>query len=481
MIANSDWLKYQSKQFPDNSAIVSSKLKLTYSGLDERVNNAARSLYNSGISSGEYVPVIIGHQVELIVAVFGLWRIGAVPVLLSPHLPVTEYDNIINKLIPSSCILGASAGYKNDKLKFINVEFPRESRIEIISRWAEDIEKPALILYTSGSIGTSKGVIISFASLFNSFININEFDNYTTGDKFLASLPLHHIGGFSIIIRALLSGGKLILPGNVSYADIAKNMQKFDPTIISLVPTNLKRLIENRIKPNDSLRSVYLGGGPAPYALVDGAVKMNYPIIKVYGSTETCSMVSAVRINNPNEYNSSGKPLKNANIIIRSEEQLYVDKNMIGEILVKSNSLFSGYLDYDEGKGNRLRDGYFSTGDYGYMDAQGLLHIVMRREDLIVSGGENINPVEIQDALNSIAGIKESYVIGIDDEEWGQIVVSFIVTDCAFDEPLIKSKLKILLAPYKVPKRFIKIESLPKTGLGKVNRQALIKFFHQDL
>lgn len=476
MILNTDWLSYKASENGDKTALLSGKSILSYNELNRTVNSAALYLSREGLKEKQIVPVLSGHNAEFVISVFALWRLGCIPVPLSPHLTENEIDLNFSTIKPSHYIKDESVSYKNNNIKSI---YPGYSDKQVNSaeiNWSPDANREAVIIFTSGTSGKPKGVVISFNSLYHSFCSVNNFDKYTKEDRFLASLPFYHIGGFSIITRFLLSGAQIVIPEKNDFAGLKKAMFDYNPTIISTVPTNLHRLLSDNIKPNSSLRSLYIGGGPSSRSLIEQAVKMNYPVIKVYGSTETCAMISAVRVKKKSEYSSSGRPLKDNKILIDSNNPLKHDDQQTGEILVLSKSLFDKYYDDSLLTKNKIKDGIYHSGDYGYFDSEGLLHVVMRRSDIIVSGGENIIPAEVENVLLKIDGIDDCFVAGIDNDEWGQIAVAFITSNqkIKLDNIGIKTELVQKLARYKIPKKFIWVDQIPRDKLGKVIREKLL-------
>lgn len=478
MNSSTDWLANQAKTYRNKTAVVTGSRTYSFEELDKAVNYFASYFKAAGINANHEVPLLVNNNIEFIISLYALWRMDCIPVPISPLLPVPELDSVMQILKPEYCIKESSIVYTFEDTQFVNIPGISFADNLSVDKWG--IKDEALILFTSGSSGKQKGVVLGFSSLYKSYKNINSFDNYISDDRFLASLPFYHIGGLSIIIRSLLSGSQLILPKSTDYKGLAEGMQIFNPTIISIVPTNLQRLLENNIQPNKALRSLYLGGGPSSQNLVEQAVNAGYPLIKVYGSTETCSMVTAVRVSKPEEYSSSGRTIGDSRILIDYEDIQTGSSKGIGEILVYSSSLFSSYYNNHSLTSSKLVSGYYRTGDFGYVDKSGLLFVTMRRSDLIVSGGENVNPEEVRSELLNISGIKDCYVAGIEDSQWGQKVIAFITGNSLPGDDLIKSVLKTRIAPYKIPKIFYRIDRIPRNSLGKVLRRELFLSLKKD-
>lgn len=337
-----------------------------------------------------------------------------------------------------------------------------------------NFDNDAVILFTSGSSGEPKAVVHTFKSLYESVKAIDLFANLSQKDIWLASLPHYHIGGFMIFIRSLLAGSALAFPNSLNYEDFMNAYTKHEPTYISLVVTTLKKMLNDNISVNKKLKYIFLGGGPIATDLCVDAINKGFPIIKVYGSTETCSMITALH---PLEFklkpNSSGLPLDKSKIKIKIKNEY---KKRIGEVLVKSPTLFKEYLNDESLTKEKYYDSFYNTGDYGWIDNDGYLFIEARREDIIITGGENVSIKEIENAFSNINGIKEFHIFSLKDEKWGQSINAVVVKgipDITDDE--IKSVLKTKLASFKIPKRIFFLEVIPKTELGKVNKNELLK------
>ncbi len=357
------------------------------------------------------------------------------------------------------------------------VEIPKDYvKIEKGLKWDCNSDNIAVILFTSGSAGKPKAVQLTCNNLLFSATNGNQILSQTENDVWLASLPFFHIGGFSIFIRAFLFSSCVIIPKSLQTEDIIYSIQNYKPTLASFVSTQLKRLIDLKIRPNKELKNVLLGGGFINDDLINAAIKLGWKVSKVYGSTETSSFVTALSFDEIlNGNKSSGKPLINNSIKIIDERGNDLQPNASGEILIISHSVMKGYLNNLEETNKKLKDDFYHTSDIGYLDEDGYLHVQARRNDLIVTGGENVNPVEIENELTKHPLIKESSVFEIADNEWGQIVAAAIVANKDIEIDEIKKFLRKSLAGYKIPQKFFFVDGLPKTSLGKVKKEELKK------
>lgn len=454
-----------------NAAIIDDNLSIYFSDLSKVISKTAQYYLENGVKPKNNIAIIGYNSIEYVIAIYSLWKLGAIPVPINTRLKDNEIKTIINS---SNCdIIILDENFSNTLLGLNSIKMLIKSDGEEcnISNKAKP-DDVAVIIHTSGSSGTPKGVEITNNNLYQSYLVAAQAFNFSSKDTFLASLPFYHIGGFSIINRALLSGGSLVLPKSLKQEDIANSLKKHNPTIVSFVPTMLKRFIEKEVDPNKDLRFLFLGGGPSSDELINSASKNQWPIVKVYGSSETTAMITACSDDelkmNPS---SAGKPFDGIEIKILDEAKSYVDNNVVGEIAIKSPTIARGYLNDSKIWNEKFYNDFYLSGDYGYLDENGLLFVVARRTDLILSGGENISPREIESYLNEHSEITDSFVFPIDDSEWGQIPVAIVVTkeNSTLTKDDVINYIKSKISSYKIPKQILILDKIPKTELGKVN------------
>jgi O-succinylbenzoic acid--CoA ligase len=468
------------KQDLITTACITSEKVYTFKELRQEVLITSQNLNDEGIENSDRVGILIQHNVDFVISVLALWQISAVPVPINTRLTETEINE---QLIKANCKYVIVHSDLKNKFKLnleniIDIPFDKKINLKFTAKEELKVKDPAVIIFTSGSANKSKGVILSFQSLFNSAISGNNLLRYTHSDRWLASLPFYHIGGFSIIARSPLFGIPIIIPNSLSIDDICNSISNHKPTFISLVAAQLKQIIDLEIKPNPELKNCLIGGGFSDSNLIKKAVELGWPINKVYGSTETGSFVTALlteeHLIKPH---SVGRPVPSNKIIISDESGNEMEPFEIGEILIQSNALMSGYLDSDETK-KVVINGLYYSGYNGYLDEDNYLFIEGRKNYLISSGGENVNPKEVEDALIQHPMVLEAAVFPLKDLEWGEIVAATIV----LKEPaveLIYNDLKTFLqneiAAFKIPRKIFFAKSLPKTELGKVEKEKLIK------
>ena len=311
-----------------------------------------------------------------------------------------------------------------------------------------------VIILTSGTTGIPRAVQLSYGNFETSCSNWNNFIKFESTDQFLCCLPLHHIGGLAVLIRALIYGFSVNLVNQFQAEIVLKTIQNHPVTIISLVPTMLKRIldIEGGLEVLKSLRWILLGGGPSPEYLLDICIKEKLNIVKVYGMSETCSGTVALKLlDEPANKFYAGRPFPGAKAWIENDE-----------IHISGPMVMKGYI------GEAETNGTFNSHDLGRIEND-LLYLDVRRKDLIISGGKNINPIEIEECLMNIEGISDAAVVGMEDDEWGQKLTAYIVHKSdSLENELFNRELKKSLSPYKIPKEYIHVSHIPRNELGKI-------------
>ena len=307
----------------------------------------------------------------------------------------------------------------------------------------EDIplERPATIIFTSGSTGVPKAALHTFGNHYHNTLGSNANIALRPGDRWLHSLPLYHVGGLSILFRCLLAGATVALSRQGT--PIGDAIARLGATHVSLVSTQLLRLLRESADLG-GLEAVLMGGGPVPGSLVDEAVARGLPIHTSYGLTEMASQVTTTPSGaSPEALRTAGRVLPDREVSISRE----------GQILVRGETLFAGYV--EGGKVDRPldADGWFHTGDLGGLDENGYLRVVGRKDNLFVSGGENIQPEEVEEILCRLDGIEEAVVVPVPDPEFGHRPVAFVRTDDGGDgDPA--PELEEILPRFKIPVAF---------------------------
>ena len=482
-----DWLREQAELRPNETGYILSGRNISYHQFFLECKSASEYFLSLGIKKKDHVGILSEHKYEFFLAVNALWFIGAVPVPLNIRYTPDELQYQINKADIKFLLFDKVY----DKLTSVinnttNIPFFRCADNKYISpsgissfqsESKFNIDNPALILFTSGSSGKPKAVLHTFNSLFKSVIATDSFSELAPSDIWLASLPFYHIGGFMILVRSLLIGSKVAFPDSLKYEEIKTSIEQFNPTHISFVPIILNRLLAGNIPPNKNLKLVYLGGGPSESKLCIEAFDKGWNIVKVFGSTETCSMITALHPNElKNKAESAGRPIGSNQIKIVDESGKQLEGKQIGEIAVFSRALFKEYYKEPDLTNNKIKEDWYYTGDFGWIDEQSFLYPESRREDLIVTGGENVSSAEIEAAIKSNPFIEDVFVFGIENSHWGQTVAAVIKTqlNCSISKDELNSYLKEKIAGYKIPKEFYFVDTIPKNEMGKVIRNEIM-------
>jgi o-succinylbenzoate---CoA ligase len=327
-----------------------------------------------------------------------------------------------------------------------------------------DDERCLAVVQTSGSTGHPRGVILSRRAFAASASASAENLGWRDDDRWLIHLPLSHVGGLSIVTRCLIARRAVVIaPPRDGFepAELAEIMARDRVTLLSLVPTQLIRLLdlEPAWQPPRALRALLLGGAAAPYDLLERAARRGVPVLTTYGLTEACSQVATQRPGTPRAPGAVGPPLPGVDVRIAS-----------GEIQVRGPTLMTAY--HPEGADSAFDGGWLATGDLGRFDAEGNLHVIGRLREVIISGGENVHPREVEIALESAPGVQSACVFGIADATWGELVAAALVPARAgaCDLTAIDAHVRDRLAPFKRPRRLALLPELPLLPSGKFDR-----------
>lgn len=343
----------------------------------------------------------------------------------------------------------------------------------------------ALLLFTSGTSGRPKAALLSLANLRASARSSIELLGREDRDRWLCCMPLFHIGGLSILVRSVLAGTSVVLHRSFDAEAVSEALDRDRITRVSWVAAMLARVLDLRgeRRAPSSLELVLLGGGPAPDSLLERATRLGYPLALTYGLTEAASQVATRppgRAAGAGDSRSGGlEALPGTQIRIVDEAGRLVQPGVAGSIEVRGPTVMVGYFRDSDATRATLKDGWLATGDVGVLDSRGRLQVLDRRSDLIVSGGENVYPAEVESVLASCPGVLEAAVVGAPDAQFGACVHAFVVREAgaAVEPESILATCRARLAGFKVPRSIEFVAALPRTASGKVLRRELLERF----
>lgn len=458
-------------------------------GFCNQIQNQLNDIHTSGSKPILIISDSTAETVFLIAACF-LMRIPILP--LHPETSRYELENILEQIEPAAIYsknYDVSSRLSDVPKLTIKKEMLRIE--EALDHSKFSLSDPGLItgyFLTSGSTGTAKIVPVKRRQvLFAASSSANNFKP-KNNKYWLLCLPLNHVGGINVIYRSLLYHSAVYLMSTFDVPRIRELLyQKESFEVASMVPTMLVQLMEDSFfRVHFNFKAILLGGGPISMELINQSLTRGLPIVCSYGMTETCSQIAANPMLQPSGIyipkKSVGSVFEPNKIEIRNDNQRPLPYNESGHIWLKGPQIFDGYLDDSINEDFFDDKGWFYTGDYGHVNRKGQLFIENRRTDLIITGGENVNPMEIEEILNSFKSIKESAVVGIPDKKWGQKVTAFLVLESSngdLDKKEIERGLKESLRGFKIPKEFIIIDKLPKTSTYKIKRAKLIELYNR--
>lgn len=483
------WLTKQTELSPQKIAIETKENEtLTYYQLKELSETYAQKLASLGITKGSHIGLLSGNSMDMVVAIHALSYLGAIVVLLNTRLTCTELsyqlrDAEVMVLLASDQFekKAKETGFNGYMRTLSEVKKLKEQSILLCEEI--DLADDFTIIYTSGTTGFPKGVVHTYGNHWWSAIGSALNLGIQSDDKWLVVLPLFHVGGLSTLFKSVIYGMPILLLDGFNEEDVNHMIMDKAVTIASVVTVMLDRLIKTLGKEHypDSFRTMLLGGGPAPQHLLQNATLKNIPVFLSYGMTETCSQIATLSpFDTLRKLGSAGKPLFPGQLKVVNQ-----DKNAIGEILVKGPMVTKKYYKNEQATKHLFDNEWLVTGDMGYLDKDGFLYLIDRRTDLIISGGENIYPSEIEAVLSEMELIEEVGVTKQKSLQWGEVPVAFIIADqTKLTKQEIMTFAKKRLAKYKVPNEIYFIDTLPRNATNKLVRKDLFNMLankHNDL
>jgi O-succinylbenzoic acid--CoA ligase len=472
-----------SQHLPNSPFLKSESGTYSYSDLTIYTQQIKHIFKNHDLDDHQPVAFLSGTTDELVLSIAACWNLGVPFIPISPNVTKSELNSYLRGLNPPLVFTDQAnknrlSEYPGRQLFFPKFSSSFKSNDKAISR-SNDSDSVFGYFFTSGTTGTPKIVPLKRRQLQNAAEGSALNFKPDVGNFWLLCMPLNHIGGISVILRSLIYGsGVYRLPSFdlEKVMDLLRNETRIQA--VSLVPTMLQRLLSySAFEIHNNFKAILLGGAPVPQKLLKEIAEKQIPAIPSFGMTETCAQIASVNLKNLPvlETGLAGSLFQGNDISIRDKVHRPVKNGEMGNIWLKGPQVFDGYYDQKDNRNRFDKEGWFNTNDTGWLDEHNQLFVYSRRSDLIISGGENISPFEIEQALHSLVEIDEAAVTGLPDEEWGEIVAAFIVlkNDYSIDLPGLRKKLGEQLPNFKKPRKLILVESLPKNQSGKIERNQL--------
>ncbi|MFI5394980.1 MAG: o-succinylbenzoate--CoA ligase [Candidatus Binatia bacterium] len=482
-----NWLEQRAETSPRHVSLMYEGRAITFADLAARAVAVSRRLHCLGVGRGDRVALLVGNRPEFVEILNAAARLGAAVVPLNGRLSPAEIARQLDDSHPRLLLYDTAArdtaaiAREGLVLPAVSVDPDALSGDPVLDEIAADpdrggtaidLQATHCIVYTSGSSGRPKGVRLTFGNFLWSAVSSAFNLGVHRDDRWLACLPFCHVGGLSILLRSVIYGTTAVLHHGFDPARVDRALNEDRVTIISVVSNMLQRLLETRgERPFPPwLRCVLLGGGPAPPALLQACRARGLPVMQTYGLTEAASQVATLApADAERKLGAAGKPLLGTEILLRGTDGS-VPTGEVGEILIRGPSVSPGYLN-PVGDAQH-QDGWFCTGDLGRLDDEGFLYVMGRRDDMIISGGENVYPVEIEAVLQTHPAVAEACVFGVPDERWGTAVAACVrlrpgMTAGADD---LTEHVRRHLAHFKAPRHMHFVDDFPRTAAGKIVR-----------
>jgi fatty-acyl-CoA synthase len=448
-----------------------------------------------GLQPGDRVAWLgFNHELQLVTLV-ACARLGAVFLPLNFRLAVPELQQVMQDAQPRLLVHDKHHASAAQALQGTDLQHTHhDSLIATASPRGLQLpnahsELPLLLVYTSGTTGVPKGAVHTQAALLANARASAWAHDFVEGDKVLSTLPMFHVGGLCIqTLPALLAGVEVVLHPRFDPAAWLGEMHTSRPTLSLLVPATMRAVFEHPRWADTSLaclRGIMTGSSTVPLAYLETLHARGVPVGQVYGTTETGPVSIVLRLPEAMaRVGASGWPHPEAQVQLMDTQGQEVGQGETGEVFIRASNLMRGYWSRQGIAGIGLQDGWFHSGDLGQRAADGCITIVGRSKDMIISGGENIYPAEIENQLVTLPGVAECAVVGLSDERWGEVPVAVLVrsSDTAgrsLTRDAVLQHLQSRIARFKLPRRVVFMDSLPKSALGKVQKPALQGQLHR--
>ncbi|MCF6092811.1 o-succinylbenzoate--CoA ligase [Microaerobacter geothermalis] len=492
------WIDKRGEITPERTALIGEDRSLNYYQMSKEINRVARMLTEVyQLQKGDRVAILAMNGIEYLILLFALAKIECIAVPLNIRLSARELEFQMKdsgtKLLITESEFTSVVGQLQDLMEIKEIAWldssgPSLSLFDQAAKYSTDpfrVESvdgssPYLICYTSGTTGRPKGAVLTQENMFWNALNCNLAIDITSEDHILTLLPLFHIGGIGLFaFPALLAGGTVIVPRKFNPEQALSMIEEQRVTIVMGVPAihdALRKSPKFAVTDFSSIRWLYSGGAPCAHELISFFLDRGIPFGQGFGMTETSPTVFMLsKEDYQRKIGSIGKPALFCDIRIVDESGHDAKPGQAGELLVKGPNVMKEYWNLPDETAKTIKDGWLHTGDLARKDDEGFVYIAGRMKEMIISGGENIYPLEVEQVLNEIPAVDEVAVIGVPDEKWGEVPKAFVALKpgARLDEEDLKNHCFSRLARYKVPKSILFLDQLPKNATGKIDKPLL--------
>lgn len=489
----SDLIERNAAFTPNKPALRFEGETLSYSGFVERISDMARALKSElGIARGDRIAILSLNRPDYLVLLYACARIGAILVPLNWRLALAEQSFILSdaavkvlvlekafadilphlrEALPTAAVIGIDfVPPSGNSLDALLVQARGEGRSP-----QTDLSCPLLIVYTSGTTGRPKGAVLRQEALLWNGAMSQHMHGLTSDDHVLTVLPFFHVGGLNIQTTPALHHGATVTIHSRFTPDATLAAFEHDrPTLTVLVPATIQAITDHPGWPAadlSSLKAISTGSTIVPQALIERLTPRGVPVLQVYGSTETCPIAVYTRLGGDlTREGSTGLPGLYCEAAIVDDAGNEMSPGTPGEIVVRGPNVFFEYWRNEAATLESLSNGWYRSGDIGLRDADGYFWVRDRKKNLIISGGENISPAEVERVLLEHPDVAECGVIGRPDSRWDEVPVAYVIKrkGCSVGADDLKVHIQSQLARFKVPREIVFVDDLPRTALGKV-------------
>lgn len=476
----------------------------TYEQFHNEITSFATGLQNLGVQKGDHIAMILENSPEFIIGLYGAWSAGAVIIPINPNFTEDEMSYILQNgdvkyilTLYSQTQIMETVSKKLPLLEYIIVCDVDENKdlgneriktmVEICSINPKNFTKPelknddlAIILYTSGTTGRPKGVMLTHSNLYSNAMDVSTFLQYSEKDKVIATLPMFHVFSLTVAINAtLLSGAAMIILPKFRPSKVFKLIREYKATIFPGVPTMYNYLYqypEGKKEDFASIRICISGGSSLPVVLIEKfEEKFDVIISEGYGLSETSPVTCFNPLDRPRKAGTVGTSIVNVENKIVDEYGIELTNGQAGELIVRGPHVMKGYYKMPEETAEVLKDGWLYTGDIAVRDNDGYFSIVDRMKEVVIVGGFNVYPRQVEEVLHRHDNVIEAAVIGVKEDDVSEKVKAYVVVKTPMEEDELKRYCKEFLVKYKVPSIIEFIDELPKNGTGKISKITLIE------